>query len=108
MEVTKVKSEGRVAGGKRLAEWNRKNKDNLRKNKDQVDASGGQVDASGGQVDASESSSALLCSGGWLGAGVLVLVGGGIALYLNRQRFCRKPVQAQAPAEKKQPKIYME
>ena len=29
-EVTKTKSEGRIAAGKRLAEWNRKNKEKLK------------------------------------------------------------------------------
>ena len=38
-EVTKLKSEGRVAAGKRLAEWNRKNKEDLLKNKSQVKSS---------------------------------------------------------------------
>ena len=39
-EVTKPKNEGRVAAGKRLADWNRKNKENLLKNKEQVKSSG--------------------------------------------------------------------
>ena len=30
-KVTKVKNEGRVQAGKRLVEWNRKNKENLKK-----------------------------------------------------------------------------
>ena len=38
-QVTKSKNEGRVASGKRLAEWNRKNKENLVKNKEQVESS---------------------------------------------------------------------
>ena len=38
--ITKVKSEGRVAAGKRLVEWNRKQKENLLKNKEQVESSG--------------------------------------------------------------------
>ena len=37
--ITKTKSEGRVAAGKRLVEWNRKNKENLVKNKEQVESS---------------------------------------------------------------------
>ena len=89
IKVTKVKNEGRVAGGKRLAEWNRKNKENLRNNKDQVDASGG-------QVDVSESSRTSLCSNGWLGVGVLVLAGG-IAAYIVVYRHCSKNQPASPP-----------
>ena len=39
-QVVKAKNEGRVAAGKRLADWNRKNKENLIKNKKQVESSG--------------------------------------------------------------------
>ena len=38
-QVVKTKNEGRVASGKRLAEWNRKNKEDLLKNKNQVSSS---------------------------------------------------------------------
>ena len=38
-QVTKVKNEGRVAAGKRLVEWNRKNKENLVKNREKVASS---------------------------------------------------------------------
>ena len=37
--VTKTKHPGRVAAGKRVAGWNRKNKENLVKNKEQVESS---------------------------------------------------------------------
>ena len=33
----KPKSEGRVAAGKKIAEWNRRKKENLIKNKEQVE-----------------------------------------------------------------------
>ena len=39
-EVTKSKNEGRVSAGKRLAEWKRRNKENLLKNKEQEKSSG--------------------------------------------------------------------
>ena len=39
-QVTKTKNEGRVAAGKKLAEWNRKKKEDLIKNKSQVSSSG--------------------------------------------------------------------
>ena len=35
-QVVKAKNEGRVAAGKRLVEWNRRNKEDLLKNKNQV------------------------------------------------------------------------
>ena len=38
-QVVKAKNEGRVASGKRLADWNRKNKEDLLKNKNQVNSS---------------------------------------------------------------------
>ena len=41
-QVTKQKNEGRVAAGKRLAEWNRKNKENLLKKKEQEPTSSAQ------------------------------------------------------------------
>ena len=57
-EVTKSKNEGRVAAGKRLAEWNRKNKENLLKNKEQVEtstsSSASEVNSSVGKVPTSQ------------------------------------------------------
>ena len=38
-QVVKTKNDGRVAAGKRLAEWNRKNKEDLLKNKNQMNSS---------------------------------------------------------------------
>ena len=69
-EVTKTKSEGRIAAGKRLAEWNRKNKEDLLKNKEdllknkeqvlaQVNSSGDQVSTSRDQVLASHAGSGI-------------------------------------------------
>ena len=92
-QVTKTKSEGRVSSGKRLAEWNRKNKEDLLKNKGQVDTGGDQVPD---QVPASHQ--------GWMGIGALVLIGGGIVVY-----FYTREKPTQAPLEvKKQAKKYME
>ena len=71
--VTKPKSKGRVAAGKQLVEWNRKNKADLLKNKAQVDSS----DASSVQVPTSpESTHTVFYSGG-----LTILVGVGFALY---------------------------
>ena len=39
-QVVKAKNEGRVAAGKILVEWNRKNKEDLLKNKNQEPTSG--------------------------------------------------------------------
>ena len=97
-QITKVKNTGRVAAGKRLAEWNRKNKEDLLKNKAQVNSSGAQVNSSGDQVDTSESSLQ-----DWLGV-ALILVGGGIAAYI----YNRQNVQAPVEIKKIHPKIYME
>ena len=80
-QVTKVKSEGRVAAGKRLVEWNRKKKEDLKSTDQvpdqipaqvptQVNSSDDQVNSSGAPV------------GQVLISGVIILVGGGIALYL--------------------------
>ena len=102
-QITKKKNEGRVASGKRLAEWNRKNKEDLIKNKDQVEqvpaSSGGQVEqvpnSSRGQVPASHV--------GLYGGFILLLIAGGI-YYLYTHR--KAPAQPEPP--KKQPKKYME
>ena len=96
--VTKTKNEGRVAAGKRLAEWNRKNKEDLLKNKESVPA----------QVISSEDKTSSRTWQYYSGLGVILLicgVGGGIYYLYNRQKSL-----AQTPPEplKKQPKIYME
>ena len=103
-QVTKTKNEGRVAAGKRLAEWNRKNKEDLLKNKEQVEkvptTSGAQVVASGGQVVASHIG---------LYGGTLLLVGAGIAVYFYAFGYTRQKAPV-TPAEppKIQPKKYMD
>ena len=53
-QVTKTKNEGRVAAGKRLVEWNRKNKEDLLKKKNQVNSSS---ESSANEVSSSTSSS---------------------------------------------------
>ena len=85
-QVSKVKNEGRVAAGKRLVEWNRKNKADLLKNKAQVDSSDAsslqvpsQVNSSDDQVPPQVNSSV------WYGGlGIIILTGG--ALYLRARR----------------------
>ena len=79
-QVTKPKNEGRVAAGKRLAEWNRKNKENLLKNKEQVESS----DNSSAQEPQSQTSTVVYGSGA---LAVLAVIG--VALYLYHEK---KPV----------------
>ena len=90
-EVTKSKNEGRVAAGKRLVEWNRKNKADLLKNKADSVKNKAQVDSSDTssvQVPTSpEPSRATFYGGG----AVAILVGAGFALYLYREK---KPLPA--------------
>ena len=69
-QVTEVKNEGRVAAGKRLVEWNRKNKANLKSGDPPPDSSCDQVPP---QVSSS-------CV--WYGGlGVIILAGGAVYLY---------------------------
>lgn len=92
-EVTKLKSEGRVAAGKRLAEWNRKNKEDLLKNKSQVKSSDKSSDESSEQEPTSQMSSQV-----WYGGSVAIILGIGIAAFFLYTR--RAPVIK--PAEKKE------
>ena len=75
-QVTKPKSEGRVAAGKRLVEWNRKNKENLVKNKEQVESSGDSSNLSSDQPKKSRSAVVY--------GGLAIVVVIGVALYLYR------------------------
>ena len=80
-QVTKSKNEGRVAAGKRLVEWNRKNKENLVKNREQVASSVPSRDA-GDQQEPQSRTSTVVYGGG--AVAMLILVGG--ALYLCTRR----------------------
>ena len=75
-QVTKSKNEGRVAAGKRLVEWNRKNKENLVKNREQVASSVPSRDA-GDQQEPQSQTSTVFYGGGAL----VVLAVIGVALY---------------------------
>ena len=96
-EVTKSKSEGRVAAGKRLVEWNRKNKADLLKNKAQV----GSSDSPSVQVSTSPESSRATFYGG--GAVAILLVCVGFALYLYRGK---KPLPAAHSLESSNGEIF--
>ena len=84
-QVTRPKNEGRVAAGKRLAEWNRKNKENLLKNEGQVESS----DNPSAQELQSQTSTFVYGSGA---LAVLAVIG--VALYLYHEK---KPVPTPAP-----------
>ena len=94
-QVTKLKSEGRVAAGKRLAEWNRKNKEQVPA---QVNSSGDQVSTSGDQVPKSHT---------WKYLGVMLLIGVGAAAYYFYTHKKTPAAQALEPV-KKQSKKWME
>ena len=84
-QVTKSKNEGRVASGKRLVEWNRKNKENLvKKNKEQVDQRATQLQSSNLSSDQQEpqSQTSTVVYGGALAIVVVV----GVALYVYRKK----------------------
>ena len=77
-QVTKSKNEGRVAAGKRLVEWNRKNKENLVKNKEQVESSGDSSNLSSDQQEPQSRTSTVVYGG----LAIVVVIG--VALYLYR------------------------
>ena len=95
-QVTNPKHPGRQAAGKRLAEWNRKNKENLLKNKDKVPA---QVSSSGDQV---QSSHTLKYSG--LGIILLICVAGGGIYFYSR----KTPPESASEPPKEEVKKWME
>ncbi len=95
--VTKQKSEGRVEAGKRLAEWNKKNKENLLKNKTQDNPSEKPSNLSSG-----EKAPSYLSSGQYYYGGVGIALVAGIALlYFWNQ----KPEKTPPLAPSTKPKI---
>lgn len=77
-----TKNEGRVAAGKRLAEWNRKNKENLIKNKDQVKPSDESSASSSPQEQSSAHSNPTFLYGG----GAVIALVLGIAVFFLWKR----------------------
>ena len=90
-QVTKSKNEGRVAAGKRLVEWNRKNKENLVKNKEQVESSDPTRDAGDQQEPQSQTSTVVY-------GGALAIVVIGVALYVYRKKPAPPTTSAAPPS----------
>ena len=94
--VTKTKHPGRVASGKRLAGWNRKNKENLVKNKEQVESSNlssdQQVESSNLSSDQQEpqSQTSTVVYGGALAIVAVI----GVALYMYHGKKPAPPSSA--------------
>ena len=90
-QVVKTKNEGRVASGKRLAEWNRKNKEDLLKNKNQVSSSS----AAGPNEVSPSTSSSTFSSSNVYSIGAAVALAGIAVLFLwkrNTPNSTPKPV----------------
>ena len=90
-QVTKSKNEGRVAAGKRLVEWNRKNKENLVKNKEQVESSDLTRDAGDQQEPQSQTSTVVY-------GGLAIVVVIGVALYVYRKKPAPLTTSAAPPS----------
>ena len=94
--TTKQKSEGRVRAGKQLAEWNKKNKENLLKNKTQDNSSEKSSNLSSGEKVPS-----YLSSKHYYG-GIGIALVAGIALFYFRNQ---KPEKTPPPVLPTKPKI---
>ena len=94
--TTKQKSEGRVRAGKQLAEWNKKNKENLLKNKTQDNPSGKSSEESSG-----EKAPSYLSSKHYYG-GIGIALAAGIAIFYF---WNQKPEKTPLPALPTRPEI---
>ena len=90
-QVTKPKSKGRVAAGKRLVEWNRKHKEDLLKNREQVAISDPTRDAGDQQEPQSQTSTVVY------GGALAIVVVIGVALYIYRKKPA-PPTTSPAPS----------
>ena len=94
--TTKQKSEGRVRAGKQLAEWNKKNKENLLKNKTQDNSSEKSSNLSSGEKVPS-----YLLSKHYYGGAGLALVAGIALFYFWNQKPEKTPLPAAPPTRPK-------
>ena len=87
-QVTKSKNEGRVAAGKRLVEWNRKNKENLVKNKEQVESSNLSSDQQEpqSQTSSDQQEPQIQTSTVAYGGALAIVVVVGVAIYVYRKK----------------------
>ena len=93
--ATKHKSEGRVRAGKQLAEWNRKNKENLLKNKTQDNPG-----EKSSNLQSDKKAPSYLSSKHYYGGVGIALVAGVVLFYFWNQ----KPEKTPAPVPPR-PKI---
>ena len=94
--TTKQKSEGRVRAGKQLAEWNKKNKENLLKNKTQDNPS-----EKSSNLQSDEKAPSYLSSKHYYGGIGIALVAGIALFYFWNQ----KPEKTPPPVAPTKPKI---
>ena len=94
MNTVTSKNSGRVAAGKKLVEWNRKNKADLLKNKAQVGSSDAPSAPSDQQEPVSQTTSTVFYGGGAL---AILVVGVGFALYLYRGKIASDSTSSKAP-----------
>ena len=98
--VTKVKNPGRQAAGKKLVEWNKRNKEALLKNQKEPESSANEVP---NPVENKEPASQNQVPSTPLILGILVILGvGGTAYYYYYQK------KDAPPSPQKKAKIYME
>ena len=95
--ITKQKSEGRVKAGQKLAEWNRKNKENLLKNKTQDNPSEKSSNLSSDEKAPSYLSSKHYYSG----AGIALVAGIAIIYFLNKKNTITEKTPPSVPTRPK-------
>ena len=101
-KITKIKSTGRIESGKRLAEWNRKNKENLIKNKEQLDTSQNQVPSSQSTSQNQVPASTYNISPSYylLAVGFCTIIGFGLYQYQRRQTQTQTQCKIPVPPSK--------
>lgn len=98
-QVVKTKNDGRVAAGKRLAEWNRKNKEDLLKNKNQVNSSAAAGTNEVSPSTSSSTSSSTFSSSSVYGIGAAVALAGIAVVFLWKRNTSNPTPQPVAKPE---------